>query len=509
MKFRSKITGWPGTILVAALSFRLLAPFASAEPMRIASVSDAPRDRELITGADVFLNHLESRYRVAIEHINVGDPQSDIEALKDCDVIFFHPQGAIAMGHYDQLAGYLESGPPLVALRGAVHAFGGESDFDRRVLGARYSGQYDDQLTTRTRPTGEGGNHPVFDGVSPILSRHNLHQFKDFSSDVVPLMIGATPGSSRQTIAWSRQQGERRIFYSSIGGSLDFENDSVKRLLANAMFWAARMDPQRIPLPDLVDLVRQQGDITVPLRSRKQAESGNTWSESVDPVTLPVEVSALVIVNVLDTHWCPSAAAQMDALAGKVNALASIAREAGMIIVHVPSQIHGFYDKHPARRRIEQLAALTIEGNYPIVASKMREAELPPMPLSNANCPGGGNSYSASTRQHPDITIDDTDIISGIGHQLYSYLLTSGVDTLFYVGTHANTTLVDRNYGMRQMTEWGMDCVLVRDLTDVMYDPDSDPNMPHDVALQKVIEHLEKHLVVTVTSQELAEALDR
>lgn len=494
-------------ILVVALSFRLLVPFASAEPLRIASVSDAPRDRESITGANVFLNHLENRYRVAIEHFNVGDPQSDLKKMNACDVIFFHPQGDIAEGHRDQLVGYLESGPPLVALRGAAHALGEDTGFDRKVLGASHSGQYEDQLTTRTRPSGEGGKHPVFDGVSPILSRHSLLQFRDFSGDVLPLMIGAKPGSSRQTIAWSRQQGERRIFYSSIGGSRDFENDSFKRLLANALFWAARIDPQRIPPPDLVDLERKQGDIIVPLRSRKHEEGGNTWSESVDPVTLPVDVSALVIVDVLDTHWCPSAAAQMDALATKVNALATIAREAGMIIVHAPSQTHGFYDEHPARRRIEQLAALTVEGNYPIMATMIREVELPPLPLSNANCPGGGRSYSASTRQHPAITIEDTDIISGSGHQLYSYLLTSGVDTLFYVGTHANTTLVDRNYGIRQMTEWGMDCVLVRDLTDIMYDSDGDPNMPHDIALQNVIEHLEKHLLTTVTSQELIEAL--
>lgn len=509
MGYRLKIAGSSAFILVAALSLRLMSPFASAEPLRIASVSDAPRDRESITGADVFLNHLENRYRVAIEHFNVGDPQSDLKKMNACDVIFFHPQGAIAEGHRDQLLGYLESGPPLVALRGAAHALGEDSGFDRKVLGASHSGQYENQLTTRTRPSGEGEKHPVFAGVSPILSRHNLLQFSDFTGDIVPLMIGATPGSSRQTLAWTRQQGERRIFYSSIGGSLDFENDSVKRLLANALFWAAQIDPQRIPPPDLVDLERKQGDIIVPLRSRKQGEDENTWSESVDPVTVPVDVSALVIVDVLDTHWCPSAAAQMDALATKVNALATLAREAGMIIVHAPSQTHGFYEEHPARRRIEQLAALTVEGNYPIMATKMREVKLPPMPLSNANCPGGGRSYGASTRQNPAITIEYTDIISGSGHQLYSYLLTSGVDTLFYLGTHANTTLVERNYGIRQMTEWGMDCVSARDLTDIMYDPDGDSNMPHDVALQKVIEHLEKHLLTTVTSQELTEALGR
>jgi len=496
-------------MMVVTLTIPLLAPSALADPLRIASVSDVPRDRGSLTGVDVFLNHLEDRYRVDLEHINAGDPQAGLMALDECDVVFFHPQGAVADVHVDRLLALLENGPPLVALRGAAHALGEASAFDRKVLGARYLGAYDDELTTRTRPTAEGGNHPVFDGVSPILSRQPLFRFEDFAGDVVPLMIGATPGSSRQTITWSRQAGERRIFYTSLGGGMDFENDSVKRFLANALFWSARKEAQTIALPDLPELDRKQGDLTVPLRSRKQNpdESGSPWSESVEPVTLPVDVSALVIANLHDTHWCPTAAAQMDALADRANALAAIARDAGMIIVHAPSQIHGFYDQHPARRRIEQLAALTVEGNYPIAATKMRDVELPPMPLANANCPGGGNSYTAWTRQHPAIGIADTDIISGIGQQLYSYLLASGVDTLFYVGTHANTTLIDRNYGMRQMTEWGMDCILVRDLTDIMYDPAGAPDVPHDVALQMVIEHLEKHLVTTITSQELTEAL--
>ncbi len=492
-----------------AMTVPLLTPPVLADPLRIASVSDVPRDRESLTGADVFLNHLEDRYRVELQHINAGDPQANLMTLDEFDVVFFHPQGAVADVHVDRLLALLESGPPLVALRGAAHALGGGLSFDLNVLGARHLGAYDEELTTRTRPTAEGGGHPAFDDVSPILSRHPLYRFEDFAGDVVPLMIGAQPGSSRQTIAWSRQAGERRIFYTSLGGGMDFENDSVKRLLANALFWSARKEALTIALPDLPELDRKQGDLTVPLRSRKQNpdESGSPWSESVEPVTLPVEVSALVIANIYDTHWCPTAAVQMDALAEKVNALAATARDAGMIIVHVPSQIHGFYDQHPARRRIEQLAALTVEGNYPIAAEKMRDVELPPMPLANANCPGGGNSYTAWTRQHPAIEIADTDIISGIGQQLYSYLLASGVDTLFYVGTHANTTLIDRNYGMRQMTEWGMDCILVRDLTDIIYDPEGIPDVPHDVALQMVIEHLEKHLVTTVSSGELNETL--
>jgi nicotinamidase-related amidase len=503
--------GWRGYLVVAAVTCHLLSPSAAADPLRIVSVSDAPRNKESMKGADVFLNHLESGYTISLAHINVGDPQSDLSALEDCDVILFHPRGPIPDVRLDRLRVHLENGPPLVALRGAVHAFGGESGFDRKVLGARYSGQHEEGLTTRTRPAAEGEKHPIFEGVAPIRLRDNLQRFEEFSKDVTPLMIGAVPGSPPQTIAWTRQQGERRIFHASLGGDHDFENDSVKRLIANALFWAARINPQRIRLPELARWERKQGDLTVPLRSRKQAGEGggNAWRESVDPVTLPVDVSALIVADMRDAHWCASAAAQVDAMAEKVNQLVSAARKAGMLIVHVPSETTSFYDYHPARRRVEEIAALTVEGNYPIGPSRTREVALPPMPIANSNCPGGGNPYPAWTRQHPAIAIHDTDIISGVGLQLYSYLLGNGIDTLFYVGIHANTTLIDRSYGMRQMSEWEMDCVLIRDLTDIMFDPQAPPRMPHDLALQQVIEHLEKHLLPTVTSQELTEALGK
>lgn len=439
----------------------------------------------------------------------MGDLPADLRVVEGCDVILFHPQGPVPDGERDRLRASLERGPALVALRGAVHAFGDMSGFDLKVLGARFSGQYQDGLTMQSRRNKPGDKHPIFEGVNPMRSRHHLHRFQDFSEDVEPLLTGETPGSSRQPIAWTRQPGGRRVFHTSLGGVLDYENDSVKRLIANALFWAARREPERKRPPELVRWERKQGDLTVPLRSRKQAGGGTgaAWSESVDQVTLPVDVSAIIVADLRDAHWCPSAAARVDAMAAKVNELVSVAREAGMLIVHVPSDISGFHDDHPARRRIEQIAGLTVEGNYPVFPLGFRDVDLPPMPIANSGCPGGGTPYSAWTRQHPAIAIHDTDVISGLGRQIYSYLAGNGIDTLFYVGIHANTTLIDRSHGMRQMSEWGMDCVLIRDLTDIMFDPGTPPQMSHESALKMVIEHLEKHLVSTITSQELAAAL--
>jgi hypothetical protein len=43
------------------------------------------------------------------------------------------------------------------------------------------------------------------------------------------------------------------------------------------------------------------------------------------------------------------------------------------------------------------------------------------------------------------------------------------------------------------MTKWGVHCVLVRDLTDSMYNPKDRPFVPHDRRTELVVEHIEKY----------------
>jgi len=46
-------------------------------------------------------------------------------------------------------------------------------------------------------------------------------------------------------------------------------------------------------------------------------------------------------------------------------------------------------------------------------------------------------------------------------------------------------------------------CVLVRDLTDTMYNPKRPPNVPHDRGTELVVEFIEKHWCPTVLSDDL------
>jgi hypothetical protein len=97
------------------------------------------------------------------------------------------------------------------------------------------------------------------------------------------------------------------------------------------------------------------------------------------------------------------------------------------------------------------------------------------------------------SRQHPGIEIDeDKDGISDQGHEVYSFLRASGVSTILVMGVHTNMCVLHRTFGIKQMTRWGMDCVLLRDLTDAMYSPARPPYVSHDEGTQLVVRFIEK-----------------
>ena len=76
--------------------------------------------------------------------------------------------------------------------------------------------------------------------------------------------------------------------------------------------------------------------------------------------------------------------------------------------------------------------------------------------------------------------------------------------------SRANQTdmcILNRTFAIKQMTKWGVKCILIRDLTDSMYDPDDAPHVTHQRGTEMVIEHIEKYWAPTITSPELLSAL--
>ena len=94
-------------------------------------------------------------------------------------------------------------------------------------------------------------------------------------------------------------------------------------------------------------------------------------------------------------------------------------------------------------------------------------------------------------------------MISDTGTEVYGLMHVRGIKRLFFTGVHTNMCVLNRSFAIKQMTRWGVNCVLVRDLTDSMYNPKRAPYVSHDRGTELVVEHIEKHWCPTTTSADI------
>jgi len=213
--------------------------------------------------------------------------------------------------------------------------------------------------------------------------------------------------------------------------------------------------------------------------------------------------TALVICDMWDAHWSRGAQERVGDLAICINQVVQAARGSGMQIVHAPSETIGVYRGTPARERIARTA--------PVALPLPVERPDPPLPIDDSD--GGSDTgesspYKAWHQQHPAIVIDhDRDVISDDGREVYSFLRQRGLEHVIMVGVHTNMCVLNRTFGIRQMVRCGVDIVLVRELTDAMYNPAMRPYVSHDEGTRLVVSYIEKYWCPTIGVTELLQAV--
>jgi nicotinamidase-related amidase len=250
--------------------------------------------------------------------------------------------------------------------------------------------------------------------------------------------------------------------------------------------------------------------IQLPIRRREPVAGSEEFKVTNDVVKLHPRQTALLICDVWNHHWCASAERRCDALAKKMAPLVDRARSAGLHVVHAPSDTLAAYKDHPARKRA--LAVPTSTPPVPIERwcslETAREGKLP-IDDSDGGCDCRPQCKQGSpwTAQHPAIRIADGDLISDDGREIYSYFVAEGVKNVIFIGVHTNMCVLGRSFGIRQMTRLGQNAILVRDLTDTMYNPRMAPFVAHDKGTELVVEHVERHWCPTTTRAALSEGL--
>ena len=227
-------------------------------------------------------------------------------------------------------------------------------------------------------------------------------------------------------------------------------------------------------------------------------------------VTIDSGKTAVVVVDMWDRHWCKTYTARVANMVPRMNRTLEAARKLGIQVVHAPSDVIGFYRKHPRR------AAMLAIPAHP--EPKRTSVKLPPGPCGRDRCECGPKMPCRParvwTRQHKDLTIAGVDLIADCNNarELLNLTRQRGIDTLLYMGVASNMCVIHRSCGMIRMKSHGLNVMFVADLVNAITangaNPSTrkaDPNFTPAKGSTLVRRHLEKHLAPSIESRQLIE----
>ena len=89
------------------------------------------------------------------------------------------------------------------------------------------------------------------------------------------------------------------------------------------------------------------------------------------------------------------------------------------------------------------------------------------------------------------------------GQDFFNVLAERGIDRVIIMGVHLNMCVLGRPFAIRQLIAQGKQVLLVRDMTDTMYNSKMKPFVSHFKGTDRVVAHVEKHWCPTILSSDL------
>ena len=262
-----------------------------------------------------------------------------------------------------------------------------------------------------------------------------------------------------------------------------------------------------------IDLLLRSRRLIEPVQSRYAIEHRReSWSAAE---------TALIVCDMWDAHHCLNAVRRELEMAPRMNRLLHAMRDRGALIIHAPSSCMEAYKDHPGREIAKTApAAGNIPDNIGEWCHQIPSEERGTYPIDQSDggedddvhehekwhdqlASQGRNPRSPWQKQIELLEIVDGDAISDQGVEIWNLLEDRGIKNVVLVGVHTNMCVLGRPFGLRQMAKNGKNVVLVRDLTDTMYNPLRWPYVSHVAGTDLIIEHIEKYVCPTVTSEQI------
>lgn len=260
---------------------------------------------------------------------------------------------------------------------------------------------------------------------------------------------------------------------------------------------AASRSPSEAATPDAA-----QG-LQLHLRTRLETSPGSgRFHTTIRPETWDPARTAIVVCDMWDQHWCRGASERVAQMAPRMNAVLGAARHRGVLIIHCPSDTLKFYAETPQRRLAQDAPPVAGHERLPGWCALAPERE-PSLPIDDADggcdcqptCPQG----SPWRRQIATLEIAPADAITDSAEAFY-LMRARGIENVIVMGVHTNMCVLGRPFGIRQLVNLGQRVVLMRDLTDTMYNSRSAPRVNHFTGTDLVVEHIEKYWCPSITS---------
>lgn len=232
----------------------------------------------------------------------------------------------------------------------------------------------------------------------------------------------------------------------------------------------------------------------------------NNWRQKKEVLYWVPEETAIIICDMWDRHWCNGASERVEVMVPRMNQVIKSARQNGITIIHAPSGTMDYYKDYP--QRIKMISAPHDESSEIIrnwyYLDSGKEDELP-IDDSDGGCDSNPEPENVHvwTKQINGLEIHDEDGISDSGKEINNYFISRGIKNVILMGVHINMCVLGRPFGIRSHVKQGRNVVVVRDLTDSMYNPEMPPYVSHDEGTRLVIEHIEKFWCPSIESGDL------
>src|SRR5882724_12053430 len=171
------------------------------------------------------------------------------DALRDFDVLYFFTSGELELSDRQKadLLAFVRDGKGFGGVHSATDTLYTWPEYGD-LIGAYFNGHpwYQD-VAVRV----EDAEHPIVKDLAPAFHiTDEIYQFRDFSRDRVHVLLSldtssvdlGAPGVAREDgdfpLAWCRDYGKGRVFYTALGHPDDtWHDERFQSLLFNALLW--------------------------------------------------------------------------------------------------------------------------------------------------------------------------------------------------------------------------------------------------------------------------------